>query len=108
MKGHLARYNMLLPLYIYVFNKMMANSLNHGVLGSLSQFSRIMARRMTQTAIEVLLCCLSKLFTSIVNNRLNKFNKENKILNDNQAGFRKGHASIDNNNGQLINKLNEF
>ena len=51
--------HLLLPLYIYIYLTkllMMANSLNHGVLGSLFRFSRIMARPMTQTVIEVLLC----------------------------------------------------
>ena len=37
-----------------------------------------------------LLSCLSKLFTTVINMRLCKFVEENNILENNQAGFRKG------------------
>ena len=43
-----------------------------------------------------LMSCLSKLFTSVINNHLNKLIEGNKILNENQAGFRKGYSTIDN------------
>lgn len=39
--------------------------------------------------------CLSKLFNSILNNRLVIFLKENKILNNEQIGFRKGSRTAD-------------
>ena len=42
-----------------------------------------------------LLSCTSKLFTSILNARLNTFLEENDILNENQAGFRKDYATTD-------------
>jgi hypothetical protein len=42
-----------------------------------------------------ILSCLSKLFTSILNNRLTKFLNENNILDENQAGFRKGYSCSD-------------
>ncbi|MEW8546103.1 MAG: hypothetical protein AB2693_21495 [Candidatus Thiodiazotropha sp.] len=37
-----------------------------------------------------LLSCFSKLFTSIINNRLNNFSEQFNIIESNQAGFRKG------------------
>lgn len=37
-----------------------------------------------------LLSCIGKLFTSLINNRLTEFLELNEILNQNQAGFRKG------------------
>ena len=43
-----------------------------------------------------LLSCIGKVFTSIINNRLNKYLEENKILNEMQSGFRKEYSTIDN------------
>lgn len=43
-----------------------------------------------------LVSCFSKLFTSIINERLNKFAEENDVINSNQAGFRKGFSTTDN------------
>ena len=42
-----------------------------------------------------LLCCCSRLFTTLRNNRLNIFNEENNIINEAQAAFRKGYSTID-------------
>ena len=41
------------------------------------------------------LSCLSKLFTSILNNRLTQFLDLFDGLNENQAGFGKGYSTID-------------
>ena len=43
-----------------------------------------------------LISCLGKLFTSIVNTRLNFFANEVTLIHENQAGFRKGYSTIDN------------
>jgi hypothetical protein len=42
-----------------------------------------------------ILSCLGKLFTSILNDRLNTFSEEFKVLNDSQCGFRKQYSTID-------------
>ena len=42
------------------------------------------------------LCCLGKLFNSILNNRLIKYLEDNNILKDEQAGFGKGFRTTDN------------
>lgn len=42
-----------------------------------------------------LLSCLGKLFTAVLNERLNNFLEENDLLNENQAGFRKHHSTTD-------------
>ena len=42
-----------------------------------------------------ILSCLSKLFTSILYERLNKFSDDFLILNENQFGFRKGYSTTD-------------
>ncbi|MEW8546895.1 MAG: reverse transcriptase family protein [Candidatus Thiodiazotropha sp.] len=43
-----------------------------------------------------LLSCLGKLFTSIINNRLKVYAEKYDIICHNQAGFRKGHSTVDN------------
>ena len=43
-----------------------------------------------------LLSCMGKLFTSIINTRLQKFVENNNIINDYQTGFRSGFATVDN------------
>ena len=42
-----------------------------------------------------LLSCMSKLFTSILNDRLVTYNDEINLIYESQAGFRKGYSTID-------------
>ena len=42
-----------------------------------------------------ILNCFSKLFTAVLNTRLTKYVTENEILEENQAGFRKGYSTSD-------------
>ena len=42
-----------------------------------------------------ILSCFGRLFTSILNDRLNKFLEAHNILEENQAGFRAGHSTMD-------------
>ena len=42
-----------------------------------------------------ILSCLGKLFTSVLNCRLNEFLEESMILSENQAGFRKQYSCLD-------------
>ena len=42
-----------------------------------------------------LLSCLGKLFTSVINSRLNRFADETKLINENQTGFRKNYSTLD-------------
>ena len=42
-----------------------------------------------------ILSCLGKVFTSILNNRLYSFSDSNRILLENQAGFRSGFSTLD-------------
>ena len=44
-----------------------------------------------------LLSCFSKVFTSILNNRLNSFADEVNLISPSQADFRKMHSTLDNN-----------
>ena len=43
-----------------------------------------------------ILSCLGKLFTSILNDKLNTFSEEFKVLSESQCGFRKQYSTIDN------------
>ena len=43
-----------------------------------------------------LLSCLGKLFTAIINKRLNDFSNDKHVILDCQAGFRKGYSTSDN------------
>ena len=43
----------------------------------------------------ILLSCLGKIFTSMLNRRLTKFLDQNNILHENQAGFKKGYGIVD-------------
>ena len=43
-----------------------------------------------------LLSCLGKLFTCILNKRLNTFAEKSNLINETQAGFRKAYSTIDN------------
>ena len=42
-----------------------------------------------------ILSCLGKLFTSVINARLNRYSNEVNLLNENQTGFRKGYSTLD-------------
>ena len=43
----------------------------------------------------ITLLCLGKLFTSVINERLTVFIDSNQIMNEAQAGFRKGYSTTD-------------
>ena len=42
-----------------------------------------------------ILSCLGKLFTSVINTRLNRFANETNLINENQTGFRKKYSTLD-------------
>merc|ERR1712240_569828 len=42
-----------------------------------------------------LLSCLGKLFTSVINCRLNEYTDGIELINENQAGFRKNYSTTD-------------
>jgi hypothetical protein len=91
--------HLLLPIYTSLFN----NVLNTGYMPNswLEGFIiPIYKNKGEQTNPEnyrpiTILSCLGKLFTSILNSRLNLFLEENDLLNENQAGFRKGYSTTD-------------
>ena len=42
-----------------------------------------------------ILSCIGKLFTAVLNNRLSVYLENNNLINENQAGFRKQHSTVD-------------
>ena len=42
-----------------------------------------------------ILSCFGKLFTAVLNNRLNKYSEDMNVLAEEQAGFRKGYGTTD-------------
>jgi len=60
-----------------------------------------------------ILSCLGKLFTSVINARLNAYAKEIELIKENQTGFRKNYGTLDhifileNIIDILVNKCNQ-
>ena len=40
--------------------------------------------------------CVEKIFAGVINERLEKWSTKHKIVTEYQAGFRKGHSTVDN------------
>ena len=94
-----ASYNKLRPVYVLLFNRVLDEGIipdswlngiilpiykNKGDLNDPDNYRGI-----------TLLSCLGKLFTSAVNNRLNKYADRVNLINENQAGFRKKYSTTD-------------
>ena len=90
----------LLPLYHRLFNTI----LNTGCLPDSWLVGCIVPIYKNKGSVEMpenyrpitLLSCMGKVFTAILNARLTAFLESNNLLNENQAGFRKNHSTIDN------------
>jgi len=91
--------DIFLPLYTSLFN----NVLNTGHLPKSwleGYIIPIYKHKGTPSQPEnyrpiTILSCIGKLFTSILNTRINNFLEEFELLNENQAGFRKGYSTVD-------------
>ena len=94
-----ATYNKLKPMYISLFNRVLEEGIvpeswlngmilpiykNKGETNDPDNYRGI-----------TLLSCLGKLFTSVINERLNKFADKISLINENQAGFRKKYSTTD-------------
>ena len=91
---------MLLPIYTKLFNLI----LDTGIIPeswTIGVIKPIYKNKGNPKAPEnycpiTLLSCFGKLFTLIINNRLNKYCEEHNTINRCQAGFRKKHSTTDN------------
>ena len=92
--------HMLLPVYVKLFNLI----LDTGIIPeswTIGIIKPIYKQKGDPKLPEnyrpiILLCCFGKLFTSIINNRLNKYAENYNVINWNQAGFRKEYSTSDN------------
>ena len=91
--------HMFIPLYLKPFNIIFATGTlpDSWLEGRLIPIYKNKGDRSTPENYRpiTVLSCLSKVFTSVLNNRLTKFLDSTSGLNENQAGFRKGYSTID-------------
>ena len=83
---------MMLPLYTILFKIILDNSVfpNEWLIGGIKLIFKYKGNHSLPENYRpiTLLCCISKVVTTILNNRLNIFIKENSILNKTQTAFR--------------------
>ena len=89
----------MLPIYISFFNLVfetgiIPDSWLEGVIKPIYKRSGDPKELGNYRPITIL-SCFGKLFTAILNERLNNFLKHNSALNENQAGFRSGYSTVD-------------
>ena len=92
-------YNKLRPMYTVLFNRV----LEDGIVPDSWLNGMIMPIYKSKGSSDdpdnyrgiTLLSCLGKLFTSVVNECLNKFADRISLIKENQAGFRKKYATTD-------------
>ena len=90
----------LLPIYLKLFNIIFDNGIfpESWVLGNIIPIYKNKGKAQNPENYRpiTLLSCVGKLFTRIISNRLTKYAEEYNLLNDCQAGFRKGYSTTDN------------
>ena len=91
--------NQLLPLYVRIFNLILNTGIipENWVEGLIMPIYKNKGDSMLPENYRpiTLLSCMGKLFTAILNERLTLFLDENRILLENQAGFRKHYSTSD-------------
>ena len=89
----------LLPIYKYFFNAILENGCfpEAWLSGTIHPIYKGKGSPKDPSNYRpiTILSCLGKLFTAILNNRLNIFLEDNAILMQNQAGFRKDYSCSD-------------
>ena len=90
----------MMPLYMSHFSTCLSTQERCLTLGLKGQSSLHTKTRVTPKSPEnykpiTILSCFGKLFTSILNARLNKFLDAHTILEENQAGLRAGYSTMD-------------
>ena len=89
----------MMPIYVQLFNLILDSGEYpsiwlEGIIRPIYKRSGDITKPENYRPITIL-SCFSKLFTSILNVRLNKFIEQNVIMEENQAGFRKGYSTTD-------------
>ena len=91
---------MLIPIYFKLFNIILDTGIlpDSWTLGIIKPIYKNKGNQQDPDNYRAitLISCIGKLFTAIINNRLNIFAIEINLINRNQGGFRKGHSMSDN------------
>ena len=89
--------NQLLPIYTNLFNLIFETGIIPEIWleGIIRPIYKGNAENPENYRPITILSCFSKLFTAVLNTRLTKYVTENEILEENQAGFRKGYSTSD-------------
>ena len=94
-----ATYNKLRPMYIALFNRVLEEGIvpESWLNGMILPIYKSKGDRNDPDNYRgiTLLSCLGKLFTSVINERLNKYADKIALINENQAGFRKKYSTTD-------------
>ena len=87
------------PIYTKIFNIILSSGIipTEWTLGQLTPIFKNKGDRKKATNYRgiTLFSCLSKLFTSVLNDRLTKWVTDKNIIGPEQAGFRKGFSTVD-------------
>lgn len=92
--------DLMMPVYIQLFNLIFDTGLipENWTLGNILPIYKNKGDKNKPENYRpiTLLSCFGKLFTAIINNRLNKYAEEVEMINPCQVGFRKGYSSTEN------------
>ena len=92
--------HIMLPVYVRLFNLIFDTGLvpESWLIGNILPIYKIKGEVGNPENYRpiTLLSCLGKLFTAIINNRLNEYSNEKDLITHSQAGFRKGFSTTDN------------
>ena len=90
----------MIPIYVLLFNYIldsgvMPESWTIGIIKPIYKNKGDKTQPSNYRPITIL-SCMGKLFTAVLNRRLSQYLENNNLLNENQAGFRKGYSTSDN------------
>ena len=92
--------NLMIPIYTKLFNLIFENGLipESWSVGTIKPIYKNKGDpKLPENYRPItILSCRGKLFTAIINKRLNKFSEESELIEPCQAGFRKQHSTSDN------------
>ena len=92
--------HLLLPLYEKLFNIIFSSGIvpNSWLEGNVKPIYKNKGSEKDPRNYRpiTILSCVGKLFTAVLNDRLNSFSDQFKILHENQTGFRKKYSTLDN------------
>ena len=90
---------LLMPVYVKLFNTIFDNGVlpNEWHTGIIIPIFKNKGSRLHPENDRpiTLLCCCSKLFTTLLNNRLSLFTEEHNTISEAQTAFRKGYSTLD-------------